>query len=53
MKSLSNQLVNELKLHGVETSVHYFSPLSLETEENVMQKINDYNPEAVMSIQQT
>lgn len=53
MKSLTNYLKVELNKHGVECTVHYFDPLSLETEKDLGEKIKNYNPDVVMSIGQT
>ncbi|HMV07937.1 MAG TPA: hypothetical protein PK325_03800 [Cyclobacteriaceae bacterium] len=43
----------ELKAHKVETIVHNFGPLSLESDKDVVAKIVDYQPDVVMSIVQT
>lgn len=43
----------ELKKQNVETTVHNFSPLSLESEKDVVAKIVAYQPDVVMSITQT
>lgn len=53
MKALTNYLKVELNKHGVESMVYYFDPLSLETEKDLGDKINNYNPDVVMSIGQT
>lgn len=53
MQPLATSLQSELKNHGVESSHHYFDPLSLETEKDLIQKIREYNPDVVMSIVQT
>jgi hypothetical protein len=43
----------ELKKHNVETTVYDFGSLSLESDKDVIGKINVYNPDVVMSIVQT
>lgn len=43
----------ELKKQNVETTVHNFSPLSLESDKDVVAKIVAYQPDVVMSIAQT
>lgn len=53
MKPLTTSLQAELRNHGVESSNHYFDPLSLETEKDLMEKIKGYNPDVVMTIVQT
>lgn len=43
----------ELSRYGVESTVHYFDPLSLDTEEDLVNDIKSYDPDVVMSIGQT
>ncbi|MFA0961664.1 hypothetical protein AB9P05_07645 [Roseivirga sp. BDSF3-8] len=51
--SFNNSLSESLKSRGIETSYYYFDPLSLENEDDVMNKINEFGPNLVMMIQQT
>ncbi|MDN5204619.1 hypothetical protein QQ008_24720 [Fulvivirgaceae bacterium BMA10] len=51
--SFNNYLDQSLKSKGVETSYHYFGPLSLESEEDVDNKIKEFGPKLLMTIQQT
>tara|TARA_R110002167_G_scaffold177533_1_gene377330 strand:- start:80 stop:619 length:540 start_codon:yes stop_codon:yes gene_type:complete len=46
-------LRKELNEKNVELRSHYFSPLSLETENDVEIKISDFGPNLIMSINQT
>jgi hypothetical protein len=46
-------LRKKLKKKNVELRSHYYSPLSLETENDVEIKISDFGPNLIMSINQT
>lgn len=51
--SFNNSLSQSLKSRGIETTYHYFDPLSLESDEDVAKKINEFGPNLLMMIQQT
>lgn len=53
MKLFSKNLLDGLKAKGVECVFYYYDPLGLETKEEILKMINDYNAEAVMNIEQT
>lgn len=47
------QLRKKLNEKNIELKSHYFSPLSLESESEVREKISNYNPNLIMTINQT
>lgn len=53
MKSLMTSLKSELEISNVETSEYFFDPLSLETPKDIEGKVVAYNPDVVMTIDQT
>lgn len=50
---LLTTLINKIKEKGVITDGFARNPLSLETEEDINKKIDQYDPEALMVIKQT
>lgn len=52
-KLFENQLSNFLNIKEIESKTHYFDPLSLESENDVNEKISDYKPNLIMVINQT
>ncbi|WP_157637967.1 hypothetical protein [Flexithrix dorotheae] len=51
--SFNNYLGQSLKNRGVKTKFHHFEPLSLESEDDILQKVNEFGPNLLMVIQQT
>jgi len=43
----------KLNEKNIESKSHYFSPLSLESESDIDEKISNYNPKLIMMINQT
>lgn len=52
-ESFTAELGNSLTQKGIESKVKYSDPLSLESENDVNQYINDYNPNLIMIVNQT
>lgn len=52
-KSFTSELVRSLDQKAVKTIVKYADPLSLESENDFNQVINDYKPKLIMTINQT
>ncbi len=52
-KSFTAELGNTLKLKGIESKVKYSDPLSLESDSDVDQNINEYKPNLIMIVNQT
>src|ERR1700743_3016536 len=50
---LVNGLKNKLKEKGIQTDSHSRDQLSLETEDELAKRVDTFNPEAVLMIQQT
>jgi hypothetical protein len=52
-KSLGRHLFIHLISHEIETEIHVFDPLSLETDKEVFTKVGKFHPDAIMTIQMT
>lgn len=48
-----NELNKYFKVKGIEMKSYAFDPLSLETEQQLMERINEYQPQVVMLVNQT
>jgi hypothetical protein len=51
--SFTIKLIASLKERGIELKTHYLRPLSLETEDDINEKIKAYSPNLTMIISQT
>lgn len=53
MKAFTKYMLTALKTHDVESEVHFFDPESSERAKDIVKKIKTYDPDVIMSVQQT
>jgi len=51
--SFTNALSLSLKSKGIETEYYYFDPLSLDSDEDIMKKVDEFEANILMVINQT
>ncbi|MGN7786051.1 hypothetical protein ACTJIJ_16090 [Niabella sp. 22666] len=51
--AFTKSIVDDLSKRNIPSEVYYFDPLSLKTEKDLIERINTFNPNMVMHIDQT